>query len=284
MGTEQSKASELKKLIQDDLDFSARSLVTINIWANAAPYIESRKSELETLRTILESFPDEVVEELAPALLQLHKDSFAQFQRYVPTLPDLDINRFDSNSTAGTTSTYTTIIMPYSRAHPTEEWARDAVRALERLAQEKAKKADLSSKLERLRPDLSASYQAALDSYDKTKPGIVGLDHAVMRMRDLIAHVWGVLGATTGLQCGSSAINNHPELRKPTHREKVANCLASDGNSSKLLLILDQLHTLHSDLSQPAKDPKFADIALADEFFTRLVFQLDSMFVWMHLQ
>ena len=146
-----------------------------------------------------------------------------------------------------------------------------------------SKKASLPLKLKDIDPNLPTLFSAAVDSYEKSKSQIVGLDNAAMRIRDLIQQLWGALAAKTQQNCGAQLSVKRLEIKKQAHREVVARCLASSNNAKELLIILDQLFQLTSELSKPAKDPMFNDHNRLDGFFSQVILQIDALFVWTKL-
>lgn len=279
MNAQQNDADQLKKSIQDDIADSDSRLDAIRLWTYAAPQIQSRKTELQSLLDILNGLPQDVLDEIAPALLQIQRESRARFVFTFPTIYPPDQSKTIYYSSSGTASAYAASIISAADIHPRPEWASKALAKLKALAEERASRAELPTKLAAIDSDLPATFAAVLDSYDMSKTGIVGRDNAVMRMRDLIEHVWRGLTSTARLKC--QAVKNHLELKKPSHREEVARCLADPANAMLLLHHINELQQLFMDLSKPGKEPAFNNAQLTDEFFTRLIFQIDSLFTWM---
>jgi hypothetical protein len=269
---------QLKKAIQDDIDDSEKKLTAIRMWTYAAPHIQSRKSELQSLLDILNVLPPDVVDELAPTLLQIQREARFRFNFGLSPLYTPDPNKTVQYSSSGTSSVYLPSIISLANTDPPPEWAARALASIQHLAQDRARRAELPAKLASIDPGIPATFAAALDSYDKAKSRIVGLDNAVMRMRDLVEHVWRGLTSKARARCPTLA--KHLEHKKPTHRQAVADCLTKNAKSAHLRRHLDDLYSLFGELSKPGKDPAFDDSQRTDEFFARLVFQLDSLFVW----
>jgi hypothetical protein len=278
MDNASNQADQLKQAIQDDIVDSEKRLQTIKLWSDVAPHIQSRKTELQSLLDILNGLPQDILDELAPALLQIQRESRTRFEFSMPPIYAPDPNKTIIYSSSGTSSAYATMIISALDINPHPEWATKALTKLHELAQDRARRAELPAKLANIDSDLPTTFAAALDSYDKAKSRIVGLDSSVMRMRDLIEHVWR--GLTSKAQANCQDIRNHLELKKPAHRQEVAQCLAQDTKAAHLLQHLEELHQLFSDMSKPGKDPSFDNSQLADEYFTRLILQLDSLFIW----
>jgi hypothetical protein len=277
------KADELKQSIKDDIKESDDMLATIKALSDAAPHIEERKQELQTLYVTLERMPDGIIEEIAPRLLIAHRDSREQFHTQVPDLADLSHIRISPSPSTGTAGTFYAEIAPVYDRYVTEPWAKDLLTPLDDLAQHKAAKSALSVKLAKLSPELPGILLAATDSYEKSKSGIAGLDQAAMRMRDVIQQLWGELAAKAQQNCGPRIGKARLELSKLQDRQKVSICLALNQKENELLYVLDQLSQLHLDLSAPAKNPSFGNRGLLDDFYTRLILHTDSLFTWSSL-
>jgi len=278
-----NKSDELKQTIQDDINSSESKLSTIKALSDAAPFIQDRKEELETLRDTLEILPEDVVEEIAPRLLLIHRDSYHQFQTRIPDLPQFDSAHISANSSTGTASIYQAEISDLYKTYQSETWVKTVITTFDELAQNKVRKSNLPIKLEKIDSNLPPLFSAVSDSYEKSKSGIVGLDNAAIRIRDLIEKLWGALVSRAKIKCGSQIGINRLEIKKPKHREKVADCLAAGANTRELLLVLDQLSQLKLDLSKPAKNPMFGDGKLLHDFYTRLILQIDALFGWIDL-
>jgi len=283
MDSQDKKSDELKKAIQKDIESSDDALKAIKALSDIAPDIENRKKELGVLLDTVKKMPDEIAEEIAPRLLIVHRDGYEQFQAKMPKIFQFDYSNLSVNSTSGTASIYHAEISSLYKSHPTETWAKDSIASFDQLATEKATKSSLLINLGKLDANLPHLFSALVDSYEKSKSGIVGLDNAAIRIRDLIQQLWGTLVSKTKLKCGAQIGNNRLELNKLSHREKVARCISNRDNYNELLIVLNQLSQLHLDLSKPGKDPMFSDRDLLNDFYTRAILQIDALFAWIDL-
>lgn len=277
MKMKKAKSNELKVALENDLDRSELWIKQAKDISDAVPYLQDRQREIKTLLYAVEQMPEDVLDEFTPKLLGLYQPSLASFGCILPDLPSLDSNLYSALGSTGTASVYHAAIISINEGGAISPWLQSAKTAFEELAEHKSKKATLPLKLNTIHTQLGKIFRSAVDSFEKSKVDIVGLDQAASRLRDFIQQLWGALTELTRAKCNDQFGTRRYELKKPAHREIVAHCLAISGHEKQLLIILDEFFSLYQKLSPISKDALFRDTDLLSGLYTQWLLDIDDL-------
>jgi hypothetical protein len=280
------ETDELRKSLENELNQYDDCLNKAREYADLIPGIIQRKKEVEAKIIFLNNAPDDFIQEFSPMILPIQKNDERQATAFTPHLPGLTAeakNFFVSGS--GTSTVYMSAaceaVTFYAQHGQSTDWFSPVATAFSDLADMKSRNQYLPERLDKIQPDLGKMFIIAQNSVGKAQGRTIGVDQAVIQMRDVLQHLWGGLS--------DHAFKAHPErfrsiqhkqLKKESHRDITAQSLASDeGEYQKLFLNLNYLATLHNELSDTStgKNPLSDDLSKMDRLYNRWIILLDDI-------
>lgn len=272
--------TSVKKEISDYDEFLARAKNIIDL----VPTVHELKQEAEAKLFALNNMPEDALTEYAPKLLQVQENDQKARQQFLPQLPNVCTGLRVSAINSGSTSAfYETVVSITSMQHDTPQWLSPISEAFGSLAESKAKRVTLPELVRQVKPHLGEMFSTANDSVDKAMNAIIGTDQAAIQMRDVIEQLWGGLVAHTIQKCPNNVRGQHLEIKKEAHRHLVSDCLSAVASSQTLIYLLDDLFSLHRDLSPEAKNLLQHDKVKLRELYTRWILQIDAIVKAVHV-
>ncbi len=264
----------VEKEIQDCDEFLNQAKEILGV----VPLVQERRQEAEAKMLTLNQMPEDLLAESAPRLLNVQLYDQGRLETYLPKLPQINrglTQHYLPSGVAGT-AFYDAAVAGMQGQTMTPPWLMPVNDAFGSLAVERSRKATLPEALNKLQPNLGEIFQAAVDSIEKSKAGILGIDQASIRMRDVIQQAWGGLAEHTRRRSGKG-LAMRLEISRSIHRTQVATSLSRTGEVNSLVLILDNLATLHSELSVFSKNPLIKNIDDLNILVTRWFLYIEQL-------
>lgn len=273
-----SDADELRNSVNKEVEDCDEFLERAKGIVDLVPLVQERKREAEAKKVALTKMPEDAIVEYAPKLLAIQLNDQQKLKTSLPALPQVNKELFLRISASGTTSAfYEAVVTTAHYTKPVPVWIQPVNEVFDSLAQEKAKKADLPIALEKLQPRLDVAFTVAVESVEKSKSKVLGIDQAAIQLRDVIQQIWGAL-AERSRQIRSESIGGQRlELKKQAHRIIVADCLATPSENKALVLLLHNLFKLSDELSAICKDPLISDLPTLERLYTEWLLQIDDL-------
>lgn len=285
--SEKTKRDEIEESLENENELYNEFLDGAKDVADLIPHVQERKKETEVKLTFVKLIPDDVFVEYEDYLYDLQMNDEQQANQYTPTLPNITPTTI-RHVTSGSSST-----SAYSEIHNMvvnfggigkywdTEWREPISTAFTDLAEEKARKKYLPESLNKIQPNLGEMFNVVIESVEKAKSEVVGVDQAAVQMRDVIEELWGGI-ANIAREKGPKYYKKiRLELRKQRSRDIVVECLANDDGikAKKLVTLLNSMTKLHSDLSQKelTKNPLGKDINRLDTIYGRWILIIDDV-------
>lgn len=266
--------NSVKKEFEDCDEFLKRAKTVVDL----VPLVQERKREAEAKQAALTGMPEDVIIEYAPKLLPIQLNDQRKLESSLPPLPLVSKEVFMLSSASGTASAFHEVIITAVRyTKPVPTWIQPVRRIFDALAQEKAKKAELPVALEKLQPRLGEAFTIAVESIEKSRSKMLGVDQAAIQLRDVIQQVWGGLAERARQKCSGTVGGQRLELKKQAHRIVVANCLATPPENKTLVVVLDNLFKLADEPSGIGKDPLTSDLPTLETLYTGWFLQIDDL-------
>jgi len=227
-----SDSDELKKSLENEINQYDDFLSKTKEYADLAPFILQRKQEAEAKITFLEHAPEDFLSEFAPSMLRIQKNDEKQTATFLPALPSLTVDaKSYIASTSGTSTAYMSAaygaVEYYSKQGQDTGWFSPVAVAFTDLATMKSRNRYLPERLNRINAELGQMCVIANDSVSKARSEIITVDQAVMHMRDVLQQLWGGLADLANkLRPEEFRGLQHKQLKKESHRNIVARCLA----------------------------------------------------------
>jgi len=270
-----SDLEELKKSLDREKENCDGYINNTKGIADLVPVIQERKEEVELKAYTISQMPPDVADEFASKVLHSQLRDEKQLTDNLPVIPNVQGFVVRLVSSSGSASVYVDAV--YNSANSRSEnnsWAAPVIDSFNNFAQQKANKENLPSLLDNIHPDIGAMFKLAYDDFEKAISSLVGIDQASIRIRDVIEQTWGGLCHHANSKLPDSQKKANLELKKPSHRVFVSNSLASPPGINSLIFVLDDLFTLHDDISKVCKQPLCKDIEMLKSLQSRWVLLL----------
>jgi len=252
-----SQKDEWKKSLDNDAEKCDDFLKKTKDATDLVPAVEHRRKEIEAKIVFVESMPEPVLTELGRKLFTFQLHDEAQLRQNLPGLPSItpEAKRYltsgTSDSSAYTVIIHTCLEAPNTKLSQTEvESINKVSMAFSDLANDKSRKLNLPPLLNKINNQLGDKFIVALESYEKAKNRIVGIDQSAIQLRDVLEQLWG--GMVNMVRQKDPRKYKGVELNLDPKGKKIAvDCLATDDiGKQKLTLLLETLSTIKSQLSE----------------------------------
>jgi hypothetical protein len=285
-----SAKRKLRKLITERIEKTDDEINKISKLVTVVPQLQILKEDDETILSIIDATPDDVIEEFAPNFLRQETDRNRLIFQYFPVLPDLSSEsaKLFATSASSTTSAYVTTIsrvgLIYKDSNSIKpDWVPNVLGLLEEHSNKLAKREYLPDRLDKINHNLGAKYKVALLTFNKCKSKIITVDLAAIQLRSVLEDVWGgMLNIARERDEIFKKSNDRLEKRKEKHLIKVSEILASDVfPKEKIYALLTELNDLCFNLSDRkfGKNPLNNDFQLLNTYFNIWLALLDNISV-----
>ncbi len=261
-----SQKEEWKKLIENKIELRKELIKNVKELSDLATEAEERNKEDEAKLFFVEHMPEQILIERGQPLFLFEKHDEDQLNRCLPGLSKVtsDVRGYMNSSGTTAASSYAEIIETYRSSAPGEGITPFTVdftplesNSIEEvsivfsdLAEEKSKKENLPSRLNKINKSLGDMFTIALQNYDKTKIGLGMVHQSAMDLRAVLQQLWGGL-VDLARRINPVMTKNHRfEMAKQGDRIFVVECLLTDEiEKKKLVSSLDISAKLYSDFS-----------------------------------
>jgi len=233
----------------------------------------------------IDSLPEELACEFAPRWLQREEKNNAYFEQIMPSFSN--INNFDrlnelQITTSGTVYIYASSI--YEMETDSNIGYVDLSKAkfiLENYQQNLIREGYLQYRLELINKGLGEAFNIAIDSFNKCKAELVGIDQVAIQLRNTLDQAWGGLCEQARSKNNDPRRNtNNLQLKKDNDRELVADILADHRISKdELVCLLSDMYKLYSSLSALSKRKTPNDYKNLDDCYNQWIAILDRISV-----
>lgn len=270
------KSLENEKKQYDDFLIGAKEIDEL------IPHIQERKKETDAKLKFVQAAPEDFLIELGEPLFTFQKHDEEQATDFVPKFPTL--TSFARGFIAsGTASTSAYAEMSYNlqtyNVDNNQEWVAPVNSIFASLAEEKSTKADLPSRLDKINGRLGEMFSVAVNSFEKARSEILGVDQSAIQLRDVLQHLWG--GLANLARAKNPAIKDSKlELGSKRHRGFVSESITKDGlDKEKTFALLGIMAEISSELSQTnfGKNPLSTDVKKLEGLYTRWLLVIDDV-------
>lgn len=271
MSTRKELIEAVKREISDYDDFLNRLRDLVDV----APIVNDLREDAKAKLTVIENIPNIYFEESSPRLLLLQEEDDQLRYRFLPAIPEADTSMLNATTSGSTSAFYDEAIRIVKYEVHDTQWFEPIKNQYDHLVGYKQTRALLPGLMGSVRQDLLEMFTSANESVEKSFSGILGVDQAAIRMRDVVEQLWGAMVEHVSR-------NNEDEvgrlkLRRESHRKFVAECLSITGTQKSLSALLDDLYALHQDLSPQSKDILADDLNLLKNLHNRWILQIDGI-------
>jgi len=238
----------------------------------------------EMALNLLSFFHEDVADKYAPMWLQKEENNNAYFEQIMPSFQDINFDRLSELpiTTSGTVYMYASSIYEMETSSNINYVDLSKAKSiLENYLQKLSREEYLPNRLELINTGLGEAFNIAIDSYNKNKAEVIGVDQVAIQLRDILQQVWGGLCDLARSKNTDPTKNlNHLELKKVNDRGLVAEILADHRISNDdLVNLLSDMESLHSTLSGLCKDPLSNDSEKLDNCYNQWIAILDRISV-----
>jgi len=274
-----SDADKLKKSIQEEIEVCSDFLDGAKAINEVAPFVQERKEDVEAKAEAVQSLPPDVLDELAPQMLKSQETERNRLSKALPVISKFEVRHVRAMLSSASTSTDAEVVISVVSAHPKYPlWAPSFMKPFERLAQKQERVSQIRQAVERLDRPLSELVDLAVNTVESARGGVAEVDHACVRLRDVIEAVWGKLATRARQECADIIRGRHLEFRRDASRRLAAECLSpTDEVVGDVNLLLEHLATLHGELSVSSKKPFLDDRTYLDTVYSRWVLHLFNL-------
>jgi len=275
------EVTELGDAVDREIELCDDFLDGVKLLSDVVPDVEERKRRARAKKLAVEVFPVDLLSEVAPKFLYLQLAEVERLENSLPCLPDKVIP-VSSTNTSGTMSAFVTIMSSPATIYLSDNdenslWG-GVQNVFTQIVEEGTTIEKLPTRLEKIRQGLGDLFNDAEDSYQKSKSGLLGVDQAASRMRNVLQQIWGNLADHARRLCGETMQDiSRFKFATSKHRMRIADCLAPEDMKKNLVSILDNMHGLYSVLSSVTKYPERGYSSKIEKFHTNWILQLDEL-------
>jgi hypothetical protein len=276
---------EWKQSLRNKITKRNEFIADIKELSDLAAEAEERNKEDEAKLFFVENMPEPILIEAGRPLFIFEKHDEEQQNKYLPDLGD-DVaqarrymNRSGSTSSSGYMElvevyrAYDSVTLPFKGlvVEVNTEPVQEVYSVFSDLAEEKSKKENLPPRLNKINVQLGDKFEVALQSYEKAKGGLAGVDQSAIQLRDIIEQLWG--GIVNLVRNKDPRRYKGVQLNLDANGKRIAvECLAPDDiNKQKLTLLLETLYKLKGELSQTefGKNPLSKDVEQLKDLYSQ---------------
>jgi hypothetical protein len=267
------KIDEERRIIDNFIDDAKRRNALI-------PGLMRRQREIEGKYVVLNNMPDDHLDESIPRLVHLQAEDTLRLRTALPGISGFKPDDVLANMGTSSSATYYSIATGTFPTEPYQvpDWGVPIVTTYVSLANELTRNDQLSTTLGKLSDKLATIYKLAIRNVEEARAGTIGIDQALIRLRDTIESLWGHALEVARARCsGAMKSVQSSRLQNSETRTAVAKCMARQGSFSSLVDSLDRLSELHSRLSAPSKNPLEDSKSRLDAFYAEWTLQLERL-------
>ena len=269
----------LKQRKNEKIDEFSETVMKLNITAEKA---QEWKRDNEAEIEFLNAAPEDFIEEHAERLIAIEEEEVKKIDYSLRGLVDSERKMvFAVSSTSGTASVYLGL------AHKAIEIPNADVNSMQpviwlfgSIAEDKARKASLPEKLNKINPRLGEMFIEAGENVELGRANIMKVNKAMLDMRSVLNQLWG--GIVNEYRIRAKNVQDKmqgKEISKHSHRDEIAEALAVDTQTRRAwTVLLDEINTLLIEISQTQemKNPLNVDVDRLNEFYNRWIAQIND--------
>jgi len=278
-----STANDLNQSLDNQDKYDDEILGNIKKLNEKVPFFEERKKERDAKRFLLNNSPPDLIDEIAPNLLQIEKSDEKILANSLPVVENAVAHVLHAvNSSTGTASPYVSEVSRFIDISPLPDPQLQLIlKPFDELAEYKLQKKTIPENLDKIHQGLGDMFIEAVSMVESAKSGIGNQSKSIMAMRDVYQSIWANLidGARQAKPKLWQGVQRNRFSQTDT-RELVAKSLGKDTTRErKLILALEAMYELFSEMSsnQIGKDLLFHDLIKLKKIFTKWILQLDDL-------
>lgn len=281
-------SDKLKKVITDRIQQEDDTLKKIAKLIEISPIIQQQKDEDQTSLELINTMPEDFVEEMSGRWLSLELERKNFLEKIWPDLPEINPNfvPISLTSASGTASPYITSGSNLVQSFILEErelpdWANHTSIIVNNFTSKVEQRNYLPGRLNIINSNLGDLFIIAQNTFRKCQNNIIGVDLCAIHLRDVIQQLWG------GLTAKASSINTNKrintsglKLKKPGDRDLVAEILSKEiFSKNRMILLFSDLYNLHYKLSDTrfGKNPLNKDVVLLKSYYNQWLSLIDAI-------
>ncbi len=274
-----SQSDILKKSIEEEIEQCDDFLKKASDISDIIPSVQERKEEAEAKAEAINSLPDEVLDEVAPQMLYFQTRDRERLSNALPILPNIDVVYTRAILSTGFTSSYIELIASVIRTEPIlQDWAITFMKPFNDLTDKQDRVSRIRDSYSYVQSFLGDLIDIALVTTSSARVGGTNVDHACMRLRDVLEKVWGEICDMARSKLPAVARERRLRHGTVSHRRLVAESLSPTIELiDDLEELLKNLSKLHSDLSKASKDPFNNDLDYLEDVYSRWILHLFNL-------
>lgn len=230
-----AKKEVWKKILEDKIASRNKMIARIKELGKLAADAEEQNKKDKAKLFFVENMPDSVINERGESLYLFEKHDEERLNKFLPDLPSVtqEVKTY-MNSGTSDSSEYLAISQTYRKSNFENTpyafpFTQNEFESIEKvytvffdLAAETSKKESLPPRLNKINRKLGDKFKITIESYEKAKVDIVGVDQAAIQMRSLLEQLWGGLIKLVKDKVPNEFKGNRFALRKERHRIIIA--------------------------------------------------------------
>ncbi len=274
-----SESDELKKSIEEEIEQCEDFLKKASDISEIITSVQERKEEAEAKAEAINSLPDDVLDEVAPQMLHFQTKDRERLLNTLPILPDIDVVYTRAILSIGSTSSDIELIASFVRTQPVlPDWAITFMKPFNELADKQDRVSRIRDFYSHVQSFLGGLIDLALETTSRARGGGTNVDHACMRLRDVLEKVWGEISDMARSKLPVGERKRRLSHGTVSHRRIVAESLSPTIELiDDLKELLENLSKLHSDLSKGSKDPFNNDLEYLEDVYFRWILHLFNL-------
>lgn len=278
-----SKKKKIEKSLKNEIKTYDDFLDGTKEYVNLVPFVQERKKEAIARLTFVQYAPDDVLSEYYDQLYGIQISNEEESKRLIPPFPlPSGTAKYIFGGTA-TTGSYSEIFFNVSNFNTNEvdeKWITPIKEVFSNLSEEKSRKDNLPKYLEKIQIKLGEMFQIAINSVEKSRTGVLGVDQAAKQLRDVIKQLWGGIAELARNKGPNQYKKIRLELSRIKSRDIVVECLAKDTiTGQKMTLLLQGMATIHAELSagEFSKNPLTNDLERLNSLYSMWIILIDDI-------
>lgn len=279
MSKKKEKIKHLKRKIIEKTEEISKEVKKLN---ETIPSFQEVKRDAEADLIFIENAPEDLIEEFGDRLITSETENLNRLELTAEEVRKASrLSLFSATSSSGSAGQYVDLAYQ-SIMYPEADIPRlmPILEIYQSIAEEKARKDDLPSKLNAINDRLGEKYLEARNNVELSRAGIINVNKPMIDMRSVLDQLWGGLVVIyRNVRADVRGSEAGKEIRKPSHRELVADALASDDQTKRSwLALLDSISQLQNEISvsEQGKNPLNQDVDKLNEFYTRWITHLNG--------
>lgn len=288
-----SKKEEWKKVLENKIASRNKMIAKTKELNKLAADAEEQNKKDKAKLFFLDNMPESVITERGESLYLFEMHDEERLNRFLPDVPSVN-QEVKTYMTSGTSdsSEYLAISQTYRKVNfentpytfaftPSEfESIEKVYTVFFDLAAETSNKQTLPDRLGKINRNLGDKFKVTIESYQKAKVELVGVDQAAIQMRSLLEQLWGGLLILVRKNISNEFKDSRFALSKEKHRLIIADALVADDIKRKeFILSLDKMAKIALEISDTefGKNQLNKDIDKLNEIYTLWILTIDDV-------